>query len=190
MPSEKLGEIFAVEAEMNGAYPDPSRIPWLSRFGRGGMMFFLGCHMIDLVLQILGTPDRITTHSTRTTDSVAVDYGMAVFDYPRARATVRTAAGEWGGNRRRHIVVSGTRGTVEIRPPELEVGDALVGEATYFMGTPWGKDGTTVRSEPFSRYCALVSAFAKMVRGEMKNPFTPDYELSLYKVFMEACDLI
>ena len=156
----KLGEIFAVEAEMNGAYPDPSRIPWLSRFGNGGMMFFLGCHMVDLVLQILGTPDRVTTHSTRTTDSLAVDYGMAVFDYPRARATVRTAAGEWGGNRRRHLVVSGTLGTVEIRPLELEVDDAL------------------------------VSAFAKMVRGERENPFTPDYELSLYKIFMEACDLI
>jgi hypothetical protein len=86
--------------------------------------------------------------------------------------------------------VSGTLGTVEIRPLELEVDDALVSEATYFMGTRWGKDGTTVRTEPFSRYGALVSAFAAMVRGERENPFTPDYELSLYKIFMEACDLI
>lgn len=188
----KLGEIFSVEAEMNGAYPDPSRTPWLERFGKGGMMFFLGCHMVDLAVRILGTPDRVTTHSISSgvTGSSAVDCGMAVLEYPHARATVRTSSVEWGGNRRRHLTVSGSLGTVEVRPLELETPDGLVADATYYIGTPWGKEGVTERCEPFGRYDAMISAFAKMVRGEAKNPFTPDYELSLYKIFMEACDLL
>ena len=38
-----------------------------------------------------------------------------------------------------------------------------------------------------NRYDAMLEAFAAMVRGEEPNPYTPDYELTLYKTLLECC---
>jgi hypothetical protein len=33
----------------------------------------------------------------------------------------------------------------------------------------------------------MIAAFASYVRGEKTNPFTPEYELELYKLILKAC---
>ena len=48
----ELGEIYAVEAHMDCIHPAETR-QWLSNFP-GGMLFFLGCHLIDLIYRIQG----------------------------------------------------------------------------------------------------------------------------------------
>lgn len=53
----ELGDIISVEAQMNCMHSVNTR-QWLANFP-GGMMFFLGCHLIDLILQIQGMPERI-----------------------------------------------------------------------------------------------------------------------------------
>ena len=45
--SGKLGDIFSVEAQMS-VYHDSEKRKWLNKFN-GGMMFFLGCHLVDIV---------------------------------------------------------------------------------------------------------------------------------------------
>ena len=55
--SGELGEIISVDAQMSGKHPDEQRA-WLKEIP-GGMMFFLGCHLIDLVLRIMGKPQSI-----------------------------------------------------------------------------------------------------------------------------------
>ena len=50
------------------------------------------------------------------------DNCLAVFQYPRATATVRSSLVEVDGNRRRQFVVCGTLGTIAIvplEPPQL-----------------------------------------------------------------------
>ena len=42
---------------------------------------------------------------------------------------------------------------------------------------------------PFDRYIPMMTAFAEMVRGERENPFSPDYELELYKTVLSACGI-
>ena len=53
----ELGEIISVEAQMNCIHPKNVR-EWLSAFP-GGMMFFLGCHLIDLIYSIQGEPKTL-----------------------------------------------------------------------------------------------------------------------------------
>ncbi len=53
----ELGRIISVEAQMN-CYHTAEKRQWLRQFP-GGMMFFLGCHLIDLIVQIQGMPKRI-----------------------------------------------------------------------------------------------------------------------------------
>ena len=43
------------------------------------------------------------------------------------------------------------------------------------------------KSEPQDRYIKMMTSFAAMVRGEKTNPYTPDYELALYRLVMRAC---
>ena len=42
-------------------------------------------------------------------------------------------------------------------------------------------------TEIFDRYNEMLKSFAAMVRGEIENPHSYDYELELYKIIMEAC---
>ena len=54
------------------------------------------------------------------------------------------------------------------------------------------KEKFTARGEEskvgdFDRYDTMMSSFAEMVRGEKENPYTYDYELSLYKTVLRAC---
>src|SRR5262245_1587251 len=54
----------------------------------GGMMFELGCHVIDLVVGVLGKPEDVASfkqHAAKSDDDLA-DNMLAVFSYPRALA--------------------------------------------------------------------------------------------------------
>ena len=45
-------------------------------------MFFLGCHLSDLILQIQGQPTRIIPlNKCSGLDANGEDFGMAVFEY-------------------------------------------------------------------------------------------------------------
>ena len=112
-----LGQIFEVHAVMSRK-DSPAYRTWLGQFP-GGAMYNFGCHMIDLVVSVLGKPDRITPYLRQTQPDVKVcDNALAVFEYPRATATIRTAVVEVEGYQRRQLVVCGDRGTIDIRPLE------------------------------------------------------------------------
>lgn len=184
----ELGEIISVDAEMN-CFHVPEDRQWLSCF-KGGMMFFLGCHLIDLILQIQGKPRRVIPFikCTGVDDIVAKDFAMAVFEYDNAVSTVKTTDTEIGGFARRHLVVTGTKKTVEIRPLEMFVEKKQFTERTeYTNAEHWDDRGQFSRSDFHERYDVMMAEFAELVRGEKQNPYTYDYELELYKTVIECC---
>ncbi|MBE6612974.1 MAG: Gfo/Idh/MocA family oxidoreductase [Ruminococcaceae bacterium] len=196
--SGEFGEIFNVEAQMNGISP-PTREKrlWLDTIP-GGMMFFLGCHMVDLVIEILGVPERIIPHNICTgIDGVrANDYGFAVFEYPnskpRAQAFVKTCAQEFGGFARRQLVICGTKGTVEVKPLEMHVGStgSQITEAVITTNPTWNDRGLTEKSEPYDRYSTMMDTFARMCLGEIGNPHSPEHELAVYKAVLQAAGMM
>ena len=183
-----LGEIISVEAQMNCIHPTAVR-KWLKTLP-GGMMFFLGCHLVDLILQIKGQPKRIIPYNKCTgyeeTDSY--DFGMAIFEYENGVSFVKTTACEIGGFARRQLVVSGTKGTVELKPFEMfaEGGNQYTSKTEYFS-FDWGDMGNKTDTKSYNRYHPMMRSFAEMVRGEKQNPYTLDYELELYKTVLKAC---
>ena len=187
--SGELGDIISVEAQMNCVHKDEVR-QWLATFP-GGMMFFLGCHLIDLILQIQGKPERIIPLNACTglNGVTAEDFGMAIFQYKNGVSFAKTSACENGGFARRQLVVSGTMGTVELKPLEV-----LTEEETkvYTIQTQYNSSnvrdrGVCEQSETFDRYDCMMSDFAAIVRGEQSHSYTPDYELELYKTILMAC---
>ena len=183
----ELGEIISVEAQMNCYHPAETR-QWLENFP-GGMMFFLGCHLIDLILQIQGKPENIIPLNKRSgVDGVTgKDFGMAVLEYKNGISFAKTSAVEVGGFARRQLVVSGTKGTVEIKPFELFVDGGQCTDMTEYKSTHWADSGKTVRSDVYDRYDDMMASFAAMVRGEKENPWSYDYELELYKTILKCC---
>ena len=55
----------------------------------GGMMFELGCHVLDLVIGVLGRPKEVTSFSRHSSalDDGLLDNMLAVLGYPRAIAS-------------------------------------------------------------------------------------------------------
>lgn len=184
-----LGEIISVEAQMNCRHAPENR-QWLSNFP-GGMMFFLGCHLVDLILQIQGMPDRVIplNRATKTDGVTATDFGMAVFEYPNGVSFAKTCACEVGGFSRRQLVVTGSRGTVELKPFETLVDDGQFTTKTDYFGIDdWFDTGVTADSPIHDRYDPMLASFADMVLGLKENPWSYDYELALYKTLLACCE--
>ena len=189
--SGELGEIFAVEAQMSCKHPKEMR-QWLEVFP-GGMTFFLGCHLIDLVYQIQGEPKEILplSCSTGIEGVTAADYGMAVFKYENGVSFIKTCDNEIGGFLRRHLIVTGEKGSLEIKPleyyPALPESDKqTVTMSECFNTAAWQAEWTSSTSAEFDRYDEMMQNFAEIVRGK-ENPFGYDYELKLFEMILKAC---
>ena len=183
----EFGQILSVEAQMNCFHRREVR-DWLRELP-GGMMFYLGCHLVDLIYQIQGKPKKILPMNRSThVNTDAPDFGMVVMEYENGISFAKAMAREYGGYARRQLVVTGTEGTVEIKPLEMFVpGQGIYTGKTEYMEKAWDNLGRHSQTELFIRYDGMMAGFAACVRGERENPYTLDYELELYKLVLQAC---
>ncbi|MFN0021443.1 MAG: Gfo/Idh/MocA family protein [Pirellulaceae bacterium] len=180
-----LGKVFEVHAVMSKVV-DPASRRELAEYP-GGIMFELGCHVLDLVVGILGKPDSVTPflqHSSPLEDKLA-DNMLAVLNYPGAIATVKASAQEVDGGDRRHLVVCGTEGTFHIQP--LDNPSALV-----TLSQPRGdykKGRQEIKFPKYTRYIDDAADMARVIRGEKKSDFSPEHDLIVQRALLEACKL-
>lgn len=184
----EFGEIISVEAQMSG-YRGIDMTEWLRTF-TGGMMFYLGCHLVDLVYAIQGAPQRVLpfnkashTHATEGKDNC-----FALFEYENGVSFVKTSQAERGGYARRQIVITGTKGSIEIKPLEVDIGyPVLRTDYTECFSEKFTVLPERCESAPYHRYQAMMRAFAAMVGEGKQNPYTYDYELEMFKLLLQAC---
>lgn len=189
----ELGDIQSVEAHMGCCHGTAKR-QWLKQFP-GGMMFFLGSHLVDLILLLQGIPEKVTAFNkvTGIDGTTSEDLGFAVLEYPNGVSFVKTSAAELGGFSRRQLVVNGSKGSVRLMPLEMVFSEedrmTLYTDVTQYPDRGWFSQGYTQRSEAYDRYNAMMTAFAKMAAGETENPYSYDYELTVYKTLLKCCGL-
>ena len=184
----ELGEIVSVEANMDCHHKKEVR-DWLRAFD-GGVTFFLGCHLIDLVLLLQGEPRGILplNKCSGIEGARGEDFGMAVLEYPRGYSVIKACTLEYGGYMRRRLTVTGTKGSIELAPLEALTDGGYDTGVRYVAETDdWYADGERSRSRPYGRYDAMMRAFAEMVRGSRSNPYTYEYERVLYKTILRCC---
>ncbi len=181
-----LGTIFEVHGVISKATPSSDRSS-LARYG-GGSMFELGCHLIDPLVYILGKPDRVTSFVRKMhpdQDSLA-DNMLAVLEYPKATATVRSSLVEVDGGQRRQLIVCGEEGTIEIRPlepPQIRL--TLAKERGVFR-----QGAQTVDLPPTpGRYEGAFLDMAQVIRGKKRPDFTHEHDLNVHETLLRACDL-
>lgn len=177
-----LGNVFEVHTVMSKVVPPADRTE-LAEF-KGGIMFELGCHVIDLVVGVLGKPDRVHPfpRTSGKHDDGLADNMLAVLEYPNATATVKSAAIEVDGGSRRHFVVCGTAGTCHIQPldaPNVRLTlDRDRGE--YRKGTQ------EIRFGNYSRYVGDAADMARILRGEKECDFSYDHDLGVQETVLRA----
>lgn len=178
-----LGDVFEVHTVMSKVV-DPAARRELAAYP-GGMMFELGCHVMDLVVGVLGKPAAVAPFNTRTVADGLLDNTLAVLTYPRATATVRATALEVEGGDRRHLVVCGTEGTFHVQP--LDNPAARVSLARDRDGY---KKGTQAVTFPrYTRYVADAADMARVIRGEKATDFPPAHDLAVQDALLKACGL-
>lgn len=190
--NEEFGEIYAVEAHMDCMHKDAKR-EWLKQFP-GGMLYFLGCHLIDLIFAIQGEPEEIIPLSCATgiENTTAEDYGMVVFKYKNGVSFAKTCAAEPGGFMRRQLVVCGSKKTVEIKPIEYYAEGKIKTDYREMtreeaLSHGWGVIGEKQTTDPFDRYENMFKGFYKMITGEVENKWDYDYEIKLHEILLKAC---
>lgn len=188
----EIGEVYCIEAHMDCEHNVSNR-QRLADFP-GGMMFFLGCHLIDLIYHIQGEPEEVLPMNCCTGfDGVtADDYGMVVYRYKNGISFAKSCAKECGGYMRRQLVVCGSKGTFEIKPLEaFEPGterDYLYTEMREVgENQGWQFGGKFTKTNYFNRFDAMLKNFADVAKGRKENPYTYDYELSLFKLLLKSC---
>lgn len=186
-----LGEIFRVQAIMNTYHP-PEKRAWMKQFP-GGNMFYLGCHMVDLIIRIMGPPERIISFNKSTGfDGVdVIDTGFAVFEYKNALATAEAASNDINGYGRRSLLVCGSKGTIEIRPLEGDYNgqpQLMLSLKEMTQGREYTDCKSYIPMPPMrGRYDAMMLEFADLVENKFENPFTYKYELLVQKAVLAAC---
>lgn len=184
----ELGDIYQVTAIMNTRH-SPEKREWLKQF-RGGIQFFLGCHMIDLIFRLQGLPERIHPFlkSTMTDGVECTDFALALFEYPNGISTAEATSVEVNGMGRRQLVVCGTKGTYEIEPlenPTHAFFIPLENSSTY--ADRRGKELDLPPFDTLCRYDDMMKDFVRFIRGEAKNPYSFTYELTLQKLILFCC---
>ena len=181
-----LGEIFEVQAVMSKVIGDEDRKA-LATYP-GGTMFELGCHLIDLLIDLLGQPTKINSfprHSGNHSDTL-MDNMLAVFEYPKAVASIKSSALEVEGFSRRQFTVCGTRGTFHIQP--LDQPKVILSLDQPREGYAKGTQEISFPN-PFERYVADAAEMAQVLRGEITPRYSYEHDLAVQRAVLLASNL-
>lgn len=179
----ELGEIYQIDAEMS-TYHSKEYREWLKHF-KGGSMYIFGSHLIDLVIGILGEPKKVYPFIKQTgfEGVYSDDNTFAVMEYEKAIARITNLSVEVNGWGMRRFAVMGSKGTVEIKPIELNV-EMTKSTVEKVCGQHYSDVQEKVDVQDvsrLSRYDEMMKDFYKSVIGEKENPFSYERELAVHR---------
>ena len=179
-----LGEVFLVRAQINTQLDTTRRSEW-AEF-KGGAMFELGCLLVDAIVRLLGKPRRVTPHLQRRGNDDLADNCLAVFEFPKAHATITSSVLQPNAPSHRFFEVAGTNGTAIVRPlepPSLEI-DLAKAAGPYKAGLQ------KVELPPYRRYVAEFAELALCIRERKPLSTSLDTELLVQETLLRASDMI
>jgi len=194
----ELGEIYSINAEMS-TFHGVAYKKWLRNFG-GGIQYILGSHLVDLIVYLLGEPQRVVSFMKHTgLDGVDFpDNNLAVLEYEKALARVFVSSVEVNGWGRRQLMVSGSRGTIQIMPLERKC--TMTWADTNICKKAYADHKITLDMPDVAdacRYDGMMRDFYEYIMGTKENPFSYEHEYLVQKVLdavvggvrMNGCDI-
>ena len=189
-----LGEVAFIEADMNHDYGEPNYPGYIASF-KGGILYNLGCHLVDMVLPMTRGELREAHPFFGAAPGDPVGCRTAAASYLRFAGTdvlLRTSSRMPGGILCRRLRVDGTNGTLDLCPIErfdggelklaLTLKNAAAGYASGRHEVNFG-----VQSD---RYAPQLVELAAVLRGERPNGQDYDRDLSVHELTLKACGII
>jgi len=180
-----LGEVYLFRACIDKPTPPADR-RILGAF-RGGMMFELGCHLIDRATDLLGKPTRVTGHlwhHSSEKDTLA-DNTVAILEYARVVAKISVAAMHPHGNAYRIVEITGTNGSVRVQPfSPFRLTSHLRDAAGPY---PAGLKETEFPSDKLPAYSPDFLEMSRIIRENATPTYSPSHDLMTQEVLLRAC---
>ena len=188
-----LGGVFSIEADMDHNYGGEAyQTDYIGKFP-GGIMYILGCHLIDFTVAALGRPRTVTPFlKSAPGDPEGIrNFCMAVLEYPHALAVLRACSRSAEPTSGRSMRIAGTNGVLRFSPVERYDGKPVEVSLTLAKGAGEFPAGShTLRFPPQTdRYIEQLRLFAKVLRGEAEDPYTYDHDDLVHQVILAASGL-
>ena len=182
----EVGDISAIHAEMSVIHSAKYR-KWLGNF-QGGDMYIFGSHLIDLIVYLLGKPNRVLS-SLRSSgkDGVdSIDLTAAILEYDHAIAEVFSSSVQWNGHGHRRFTVDGSLGTANIHPMENPFEMTFSPRGDNKVSFHYADPVELPPSEGWFRYDDMMIAFHDYVMGIRENPFSYEHDYIVHQVIDQA----
>lgn len=180
-----LGDVYSFRARIDKPM-NPADRRDLAAF-RGGMMFELGCHLIDRATDLLGKPDRVTGHLWRhgSGNDALADNTLAILEYPRAVAEISVAAMHPHGNSYRTVEITGANGSVTVRPfsPYRLISHLRDAAGPY----PAGLKETVFPPDQLPGFSPDLLEMAGIIREGATPAYSAQHDLMTQEVLLKAC---
>lgn len=177
-----LGRIYSIHASICTDL-DAAKRERIAQYP-GGLMFELGCHLLDMIVLLLGAPAKVTPfirHDAAYADTLA-DNTLAVLEYPHAIATVESAAMEPQAFATRRFKVAGDKGSIVLNPLESP-------SARLALREPAGgydKGAHTVSFDDLERHVLDFADLAACIRGDRAFAYTKEHDLLVQRTVLQA----
>ena len=182
-----LGDVAFVEADMNHDYGGPDYPAYISSF-RGGILYSLGCHLVDLALPLVRGELR-EAHpflgDAPGDPAGSRTAGAAFLRFAGTDVLLRTSSRLPGGILCRRLRVDGTNGTLDLCPIERFDGKDL-----SLTMTADGAARTVSFGVQADRYAGQLLRLASIIRGEVPNDQDYDRDLRTHEITLKACGLL
>ncbi len=185
-----IGEVISIECDMNHCYGGEPYREYISRFA-GGIMYNLGCHLLDFIVAAMENPDKISSflRSVPGDPPESRNNCFALLEYPDAFAKINVCGKTPGCIATRSMKITGTTGAITFSP--LERFDGQGNKIKLLLTKPAGNFPAgehTISFPPvFDRYREQLLKFAAMIKGEeTETVYTADHDLLTHRVILAA----
>ncbi|MBQ7403117.1 MAG: Gfo/Idh/MocA family oxidoreductase [Lentisphaeria bacterium] len=187
---EKLiGDVITIEADMNHGYGGEEYQKYISQFS-GGLMYNLGCHLIDFITAAMGRPENVTgfLRSAPGDPAHIKNNCMAVLEYPNAYAVVSSCSRQHNTSAVRTIHIVGTQGSIIFSPIEAFAPNAVEMKIHVVKNSPGLPAGTHTLTFPIQtdRYTEQLIELAQVIRGEKEATYSYEHDYLVHEVTLAA----
>jgi predicted dehydrogenase len=172
-----LGDLTEINAAMGKLANASLQAELVNHPGHG--MFELACHLVDVVVFLLGRPDAVHAFGKPTGFAPAglPDNQLAVLEYPKSLVTLRCNHGDPFGWPHRRFHAVGTRGAMEIQPLESGRGVLYLSEG---RGNFKKGENTFALRLPEGRYQGEFRDLARVLRGERPLAWSATHDIAVH----------
>jgi predicted dehydrogenase len=176
-----IGHVYLIRASIPTDIP-PSSQQQLSQF-KGGMMFELGCHPIDRIVAMMGSPRNVKSWLQKVGEEGLADNTLAVLEFDHVLAVVSSSASLPNASPQRSFEVLGTDGAMILQP--VEPGTQLRVNLREARG-PYKAGWQTIEMPPQPRYTGDFADMARAIQTKTPLFYSYDFELLVHETVLRA----